>query len=82
MVETRIQICTEKLSDKQKDDCPVLYDGKFGEMDFINKDVIAGELLRNVLNMFSDYDITPENLNKTIDKGQIVVIKFWKEHPS
>lgn len=76
MIETRIQICTEKLSNKN---CPVLYDGKFNEMDFINKDVLAGEMLQSLLNKFKDYDITPENLNKTIDKGQRVIIKFWKE---
>lgn len=77
MIETRIQIYTEKLSDNNG--CPILYDGKFNETDVINKDVMAGELLKNILTMFHDYDITPENLNKTIDKGQRVVIKLWKE---
>lgn len=73
---THIQICTEN----QKGDGPVIYDGEFGENDFINRDVIMGELVQNMLKTAKDCDVTKENLNASVDKGQKIVIKYWKEN--
>lgn len=74
-METHVQICEEN----RVGNCPIIYNGKYSDMDFVNRDVIAGELLQNLFNTFHDCDITPENLNKTVDKGHKVVIKLWKE---
>lgn len=72
---THIQICAE---DKNGDE-PVIYDGEFGEMDFINRDVIMGELVQNMLKTAKECDIVKENLNTSVDNGQKIVIKYWKE---
>jgi len=74
-METHIQICTEN----QTGSCPVIYKGKYNDMDFVNRDVIAGELLQSVIKRLHEYDITDEDLTKAVDKGQKIVIKLWKE---
>lgn len=74
-MDTHIQICTEN----QTGTGPILYDGKFNEMDFITKDVIMGELLNNILRTAHENDIINEDLNTYIDQGHKIVIKCWKE---
>jgi hypothetical protein len=73
---THIQICTEN----QNGDRPVIYDGEFGETDFINRDVIMGELVQNLLKTAKECEVIQENLNASVDKGQKIVIKYWKEN--
>lgn len=73
-METHVEIRKEN----QNSNC-LVYHGNYNDMDFININVIAGELLQRLLDTFYEYHVTPENLNKTIDKGQMVVIKFWKK---
>ena len=68
---TRIQICAEN----QNGDGPILYDGEFNETDFI-----MGELVQNMLKTAKECDITKENLNVSVDNGQKIVIKYWKEN--
>lgn len=71
---THVQIRAEK------ENGPVIYSGRYSDMDFVNKDVIAGELLQHMLKRLHEYDITKENLNKLIDEGQKIVIKCWKDN--
>ena len=73
---THIQILTEDNAGNG----PIIYDGEFGDMDFINRDVIIGELLENIFKTANECDITKENLKAIADKGQKVVIKYWKEN--
>jgi len=73
---TRIQICTEN----QNGDGPVIYDGEFGEMDFVNRDVIMGELVQNMLKSAKECDVIQENLNTSVNNGQKIIIKYWKEN--
>lgn len=73
---TRIQICAEN----QNGNGPVIYDGEFGEMDFINRDVIMGELVENMLKTAKECDVIKENLNASVDNGQKIIIKYWKEN--
>lgn len=73
---TRIQICAEN----QNGNGAVIYDGEFGEMDFINRDVIMGELVENMLKTAKECDVIKENLSASVDKGQKIVIKYWKEN--
>ncbi len=73
---TRIQICTEN----QNGDGSVIYDGEFGETDFVNRDVIMGELVQNMLKSAKECEVIQENLNTSVDKGQKIVIKYWKEN--
>lgn len=69
---THIQICAEN----QNGNKPVIYDGEFGDTDFINRDVIMGD----ILNTAKECDVTKENLNTSVDNGQKIVIKYWKEN--
>lgn len=71
---THIQICAEN----QNGDGPVIYDGEFDENDFINRDVIMGELVQNMLNTAKECDVIKENLNVSVDNGKKIVIKYWK----
>lgn len=73
---TRIQICAEN----QNGNGPVIYDGEFGDNDFINRDVMMGELVHGMLNAAKECDILQENLNVSVDNGQKIVIKYWKEN--
>jgi hypothetical protein len=73
---THIQICAEN----QNGNGPVIYDGEFNETDFINRDVIMGELIQNMLKTAKECDVTKENLNVSVDNGQKIVIKYWKEN--
>ena len=73
---TRIQI----YSENQNGNGPIIYDGEFNEMDFITRDVIMGELVQNMLNTAKECDIIHDNLNAFVDKGQKIVIKYWKEN--
>ena len=73
---TRIQICSED----QKGDGPILYDGEFNEIDFINRDVIMGGCTKYAENC-KGMDVIKENLNAaSVDNGKKVVIKYWKEN--
>lgn len=74
MEETHIQISAENPSGSNS----LIYDGKFNDSDFVNRDVIAGELLRYILKRFSEFDII-EDINRSVDEGTKVTIKFWKE---
>lgn len=74
-MKTHIQICIEDKSGPG----PMIYDGEFDDTEFINRDVIMGELLKHVLDTAQDCEITNENLNHHVDKGQTIVIKYWKE---
>lgn len=73
---TRIQISAEN----QNGNNPVIYDGEFNEMDFVNRDVIMGDLIQNMLKTAKECDVLQENLNTSVDKGQKIVIKYWKEN--
>lgn len=73
---TRIQICTEN----QNGNGPIIYDGEFGETDFINRDVIMGELVQNMLRTAKECDVIQENLNASVNNGQKIIIKYWKEN--
>lgn len=73
---TRIQISAENKNGNN----PVIYDGEFNEMDFINRDVIMGDLIQNMLKTAKECDVLQENLNASVDKGQKIVIKYWKEN--
>lgn len=73
---TRIQICTES----QSGDGPIVYDGEFGDMDFINRDVIMGELIQNMLKTARECDVIGEDLNTSVDRGKKIVIRYWKEN--
>jgi len=73
---THVKICTEN----QNGDGPVIYDGEFGETDFINRDVIMGELIHGMLKAAKECDVIQDNLNTSVDKGQKIVIKYWKEN--
>lgn len=73
---THIQICAEN----QNGDGPIIYDGEFNETDFVNRDVIMGELVQNMLKTAKECDVITENLNASVDKGQKIVIKYWKEN--
>lgn len=74
MEETHIQISTENPSGN----CLMLYDGKFGDTDFVNRDVVAGELLQYTLKRFREFNII-EDTDTSVGKGAKIVIKFWKE---
>lgn len=73
---THIQICEENQNGNE----PVIYDGEFGDTDFINRDVIMGELVQNMLKVAKECDVTKENLNTSVDNGHKIVIKYWKEN--
>lgn len=73
---TRIQISAENKNGDES----ILYDGEFNETDFINRDVIMGELVENILKTAREYDIIKENLSASVDNGKKVVIKYWKEN--
>ena len=73
---THVQIYAEN----RNGDGPVIYDGEFTENDFINRDVIMGELVQNMLKTAKECDVIKENLNASVDNGQKIVIKYWKEN--
>lgn len=73
-MDTHIEICKEN----QNGNYPV-YHGSYNDMDFVNVNVIAGELLQSLLKRLREYNIIEENLVEAIDKGQKITIKLWKE---
>lgn len=73
---THVKICAEN----KNGDGPVIYDGEFDDTDFINRDVIMGELIQNMLKTAKDCDVLQENLNTSVNNGQKIVIKYWKEN--
>ena len=73
---TRIQISSESKTG----DGAILYDGEFDETDFINRDVIMGDLMVNILKTAKECDVIKENLNVSVDNGKKVIIKYWKEN--
>lgn len=73
---THIQICTENKNGNG----PVIYDGEFNDTDFVNRDVIMGELVQNMLKSAKECDVIHENLNVSVNNGQKIVIKYWKEN--
>lgn len=77
-MDTHIQICTEN----QSGNCPVIYNGKYSDKDFINRDVIVGELLESMIKRLHEYDATPDDLMRAVDNGQKVIISLWREDMS
>lgn len=73
---TRIQI----YSENQNGIKPIIYDGEFSDNDFINRDVIMGEIVQNMLKTAKECEVIDENLNTFVDNGKKIIIKYWKEN--